>query len=105
VNIAQNIICYWAPDTAHFVTSKPALGANPDAPLVTTEPANNFLGTEFTTEFWVVLYDKIKCYGYAGALMPGGHYQDMCGTLFGKQKLPTGSDIAYIVNIGAAYYF
>lgn len=99
LNLAQNIISYWAPVTAHFVTS------DPGATLITSEESSNFLGTEFTTEFSAWFYDKIKLAGYFGVLFPGQHYKDMAGTVIAKFNQKTGSDIAYVGNFGVAYLF
>ena len=111
VNIAQNIICYWSPETAHVVISNVNAGLLPNDPkfnpsaVKTTQQSHNFIGTEFSTEISALFYDKIKIAGYFGVLFPGNHYKDMAGTLIGKNKLPTGSDLGYVGNIGAAYFF
>ena len=109
VNIAQNIICYWAPETAQFAVPSNSEVAVDDVPvgskLITTQYASNFIGTEFTTEFSALLYEKIKVSGYFGVIFPGPHYKDMAGTIIKKYNVPTGCDMGYIGNIGAAYFF
>lgn len=86
--IAPNIIGYWCPETPVTKT-----GAQ----------ANNFMGTEVTTEISAQFYKQFKLYGYVGAFFPGGYYKDMCGTLYNGE--PTGSDIGYLANIGVSFAF
>lgn len=110
VNIAQNIICYWAPETAQF-TKKPT-DAQLDSeglPLPSYVPyleySSNFIGTEFTTELSAMFYENIKLSGYFGVLFPGQHYADMAGTIIKKNQGVSGNDIGYVCNISAAYFF
>lgn len=103
VDIAQNIIAYWSPETASI--SQLVTLANGFTELQPVEKANNFIGTELTTEFSMLFYKKIKLAGYVGVLIPGGHYADMCGTLIGKNNLPSGKDLGYVGNVSLAYYF
>lgn len=108
VNIAQNIIAYWSPETAHFPTSKRkvALNDTEEYDLITSaEQSSNFIGTEFTTEFSALFYEKWKLAGYFGVLFPGQHYKDMAGTIIKKYDKETGCDIGYVGNVGVAYFF
>lgn len=95
ITLVPNIICYWAPETAEFTL--------PDG--VTTRTSSDFLGTELTLKFSGMFCDKLKLAGYFGALVPGKHYKDMCGTLITRAKLPTGSDVGYVANVSASYLF
>ena len=108
VNIALNIIAYWSPETAQFPTSTKTV-VLPDSTsyvmATSTEQSNNFIGTEFTTEFSALFYDKWKLAGYFGALLPGQHYKDMAGTVIKKYNEATGCDLGYVGNIGIAYFF
>lgn len=109
VNIAQNIVCYWAPETADYTIPDDSDVAVDDVPIglrvIATEHSSNFIGTEFTTEFSAMLYEKIKISGYFGVIFPGPHYKDMAGTIIKKHNVPTGCDLGYVGNIGAAYFF
>ena len=92
VSVAPNLICYWAPET----------------PLIATgNQASNFMGTELVAEFSAVVYKKLKIYAYAGALFPGQYFKDMAGTVIDSSKSDfiTGSDPAFIANIGMTYAF
>lgn len=93
--LLPNIICYWIPEPAEFTLDDGK----------TTHTSDNFLGTELTLKFSGLFYDKLKLTGFFGALIPGGHYKDMCGTLIGRSQLPTGSDIGYVGNVGLSYLF
>ncbi len=108
VNIAQNIIAYWSPETAHYPTAtKTVTLSNTESVTVTTatEQSHNFIGTEFSTEFSALFYEKWKLAGYFGVLFPGQHYKDMAGTIVKKYNQPTGCDIGYVGNAGIAYFF
>jgi hypothetical protein len=97
--LSENVIPYFIPETSQFI-----VGNLPDGtPLL--QFASNYLGTELTTEWSALFYDKLKFSGYFGILIPGQHYKDMCGTPIGKAKLLTGSDIAYVGNIQLSYLF
>ncbi len=110
VNIAQNIICYWAPETAQF-TKKPKDSEldSQGLPLPSYVPgleySSNFIGTEFATEFSAMFYENVKLSGYFGVLFPGQHYADMSGTVIKKNQGVSGNDIGYVCNISAAYFF
>lgn len=113
VNISQNVIAYWSPDTAHVATSQvtkvlsPPSGNQKNEVIIftSTQPSDNFIGTEFTTVFSALFYEKIKIAGYFGVLFPGQHYKDMAGVTIKKYNEKTGSDIGYIGNFGASYFF
>ena len=96
---SQNVIPYWAPETASFIISHPE-----DASILLKE-SSNYLGTELTTEWSALFYDKLKFSGYFGVLIPGQHYKDMCGTPIRKGKFISGSDIAYVGNVQLSYFF
>jgi hypothetical protein len=70
-----------------------------------TRASDNYIGTEISTQFAAYFYDRIKLEGYVGAILPGQHYKDLCGTLIGTDKQPSGSDIGYVANIGLVYAF
>lgn len=97
--ISQNVIPYYIPDTAQFIVS------HPEDATILLQDASNYLGTELTTEWSALFYEKLKFSGYFGVLIPGQHYKDMCGTLIGKGKFESGSDIAYVGNIQLSYLF
>jgi hypothetical protein len=108
VNISQNVIAYWSPDTAHIPTSQTTKVLSPANEVIifnSTRQSDNFIGTEFTTVFSALFYDKIKLSGYFGVLFPGQHYKDMAGTIIKKSNSKTGSDIGYVGNFGASYFF
>ncbi len=108
VNIVQNIIAYWSPETAHFPTATKTVQLNDSESVVVTtasEQSDNFIGTEFTVEFSALFYEKWKMAGYFGLLLPGKHYKDMSGTLIKKYNEVTGCDVGYVGNIGIAYFF
>ncbi|MBP7854402.1 hypothetical protein KAZ82_00520 [Candidatus Babeliales bacterium] len=110
VNIAQNIIAYWSPETAHFALPRGSeIATSQTGPInldtIATVASDNFIGTELSTEFSGMVYDKIKISGYVGCLIPGNHYKDMIGTLVGKKKTPTGKDTGFVGNISIAYIF
>jgi hypothetical protein len=110
VNVGQNIICYWAPETAHFSVPRGAEKAVNNVPvradaLIPTQQADNFIGTELTTEVSALFYEKIKLSGYMGFFLPGRHYQDMAGTVIGSAQLPSGADLGYIGNFSVSYLF
>ncbi len=86
--IAPNVISYFCPATP--ITK---CGTH----------ARHYMGTEFTTEVTAELYKKLKFYSYFGFLFPGSYYKDMCGTMWGGA--PTGSGIAYLINMGVNYSF
>ncbi|MBI2344784.1 hypothetical protein HYV10_01790 [Candidatus Dependentiae bacterium] len=98
-NVALNIIPYWQPAVPYY------LATVSDSDKKELRPASHFLGTELTPELSAVFYDKLKFYTYFGVLIPGQLYKDMCGTPIGKEKLPSGSDIAYVGNVGLTYLF
>lgn len=107
-NIAQNVIAYWAPETAHFPTktSTQVLSVGNEVTVFdATEQSDHFIGTEFTTEFSALFYEKIKVAGYFGVLFPGQHYKDMSGVIIRKYDSATGCDIGYVGNFGVAYFF
>ena len=111
VDLAQNIIAYWCPETAHIAISTPtatevdANGVALPTFVPKTESSRNFLGTELTLEASALFYERFKVAGYLGVLLPGSHYKDMAGTYIKKFEGKTGSDLAYIGNISAAYFF
>ncbi len=108
VNIAQNIIAYWSPETAHFPTATKKVVLNDTEEFilaVASEQSDNFIGTECTIEFSALFYEKWKLAGYFGVLFPGQHYKDMAGTMIKKYNEVTGCDIGYVGNIGIAYFF
>ncbi|MCX5924285.1 MAG: hypothetical protein NTZ68_02590 [Candidatus Dependentiae bacterium] len=97
LNIAPNLIGYWSPETTHVVVSPK--GVLPER----TIPADNYIGTELSVQIAAYFYDKIKIEGYAGMVLPGQYYTDLCGTPFGKEV--TGDDIGYVANFGLVYAF
>lgn len=107
VNIAQNIIAYWSPDTAQFALATKTVTVGGKELVITTasEHAHNFIGTELTVEFSALFYENLKLAGYLGALLPGQHYKDMVGSIIKKYNQPTGCDIGYVGNVGIAYFF
>ena len=110
VNIRENVICYWSPETAQYAIVRGSeIATSTTGPInldtIPTVMSNNFLGTELTTEFSGLVCDVIKISGYIGFFIPGSHYKDMMGTLIGKYKLPTGTDTAFVGNISVAYLF
>ncbi|HSW75915.1 MAG TPA: hypothetical protein VLG50_02655 [Candidatus Saccharimonadales bacterium] len=98
-NISPNVIAYWAPETASFVISKK------EDKIVRLDHSDHFLGTELTAEMSAWFYEKLKVYAYGGIFIPGQHYCDMCGTLVGTAKQPTGRSVAYLINIGMSHLF
>lgn len=98
-NFAFNLIPYWQPQVPLYVAT------DTDSGKKELCPASHFLGTEITPELSAVFYNKLKFYTYFGVLIPGQLYKDMCGTPIGKEKLPSGSDIAYVGNVGLTYLF
>lgn len=98
-NFSLNVIPYYIPDTAHFVVS------HPEDAFILTQQSSNYLGTELTSEWSSMFYDKLKFSGYFGILIPGQHYKDLCGIPVGKGKLESGSDIAYVGNFQLTYMF
>lgn len=98
-NFALNIIPYWQPEVPYY------LATTSDSDKKILRPASHFLGTEVTPELSALFYEKLKFYTYFGVLFPGQLYKDMCGTPIGKEKLPSGHDIAYVGNIGLTYIF
>jgi hypothetical protein len=97
--VSQNVIPYFIPDPSSFVVS------HPEDAFILLEQSSNYLGTELTTEWSALFYEKLKFSGYFGVLIPGQHYKDMCGTPVGKGKLLSGKDIAYVGNIQLSYLF
>jgi len=96
---SQNIIPYFIPEPSSFVIS------HPEEAGILLQESSNYLGTELTTEWSALFYDKLKFSGYFGVLIPGQHYKDMCGIPVGKGKLESGSDLAYVGNIQLSYLF
>ncbi|MBI2353375.1 hypothetical protein HYV11_04010 [Candidatus Dependentiae bacterium] len=86
--IAPNIIGYWCPEPPTTKCGK---------------LANNYMGTELTTEISAQFYSQFKLYSYIGLLFPGGYYKDMRGTPYNDEV--TGSSIGYIANIGISFAF
>lgn len=114
VAISQNIIAYWAPETAHYALPRDSEAKKLDAegnqiPVTQkdfpTQQSRNYIGTEFTTEFSAMIYEKLKIMGYFGFMVPGSHYKDMAGTLITKNKLPSGYDVGYLSNLSIVYFF
>lgn len=98
-NLALNVIPYWQPEVPSYLATVQG------SETKELRPASHFIGTEVTPELSALFYDKLRFYTYFGVLFPGQLYKDMCGTPIGREKLPSGSDIAYVGNVGLTYLF